>query len=375
MYDGDGKRVKKQDSTGTTKEIWDSENVLEETDGSDATQAVYTLGLAMYGDVLSQRRGGTTQFFHFDAMGSTNQLSNISAMVTDSYLYKAFGITVISSGTTANPFRFVGREGYYLDGDLYTYWLRARIYEPVTGRFTSRDQRGFWSFNNHLFSDSGNSPIYVTTAFGYAKNNPSNLVQPSGQETEQGRQIAKKAGYQSGDIPVLLFPNPGQIPGNIANDIRNECIFNCSGSPLRKVTPGGIYCQGISSPGALLRQCHACKPMSCSRITVGGHGLGGAGVRCVSIGGVSTPCLGCNSDGTTSSLMHQILRCFRHRLSGGGYLRICSCGDCHTVAEQRVFERCLRLMARMLGMKVCACNGYGGTRANFCQCRGQWVCR
>lgn len=39
----DGKRREKQESTGTTKFIWDGEKVVMETDGAGSTQAVYTL--------------------------------------------------------------------------------------------------------------------------------------------------------------------------------------------------------------------------------------------------------------------------------------------------------------------------------------------
>ena len=42
-YNGDGQRVQKLDSTGTTKHIWDGENILLETDGSNVIQVVYTL--------------------------------------------------------------------------------------------------------------------------------------------------------------------------------------------------------------------------------------------------------------------------------------------------------------------------------------------
>ena len=42
-YNGDGQRVQKQDSTGTTKHVWDNQNVLLETDGSNIIQVVYTM--------------------------------------------------------------------------------------------------------------------------------------------------------------------------------------------------------------------------------------------------------------------------------------------------------------------------------------------
>src|SRR5271154_4754380 len=50
----------------------------EEADGNNVTQAVYTLGFAQYGNLVSQRRGGATNFFAFDGLGSTNQLTDIT---------------------------------------------------------------------------------------------------------------------------------------------------------------------------------------------------------------------------------------------------------------------------------------------------------
>ena len=42
-YNGDGQRVQKIDSTGTTKHVWDGQNILLETDASNIIQVVYTL--------------------------------------------------------------------------------------------------------------------------------------------------------------------------------------------------------------------------------------------------------------------------------------------------------------------------------------------
>src|SRR5262249_22670432 len=134
---------------------------------------------APFGDLVSQRRGSSTHYFHFDGLGSTACLSDGSATVTDSYLYKAFGSILASSGATTNPFRFVGREGYYRDGDLETYWLRARMYDPVIGRFLSRDPLGtllgrwlqrdpieFGSRENNLYLMVRNNPVLFTDVTG-----------------------------------------------------------------------------------------------------------------------------------------------------------------------------------------------------------------
>ena len=60
-YNGDGQRVQKQDSSGTTNHIWDEQNVLLETDASNAVQSVYTLEPDHYGNLLSQCAGARHQ--------------------------------------------------------------------------------------------------------------------------------------------------------------------------------------------------------------------------------------------------------------------------------------------------------------------------
>ena len=58
IYNGDGLRVEVQQNTGTSlvRYVWDGQNVLAETDGSNATLAVYTLEPKPYGNLISQRR-------------------------------------------------------------------------------------------------------------------------------------------------------------------------------------------------------------------------------------------------------------------------------------------------------------------------------
>lgn len=43
---------KRQDSTGTTKFVWDQDNVIQETDDADASQVVYTLEPLTYGNLI-----------------------------------------------------------------------------------------------------------------------------------------------------------------------------------------------------------------------------------------------------------------------------------------------------------------------------------
>jgi RHS repeat-associated protein len=91
-------------------------------------------------DILgATRRGGATSYYLYDQLGSTGKLLDSSQAVTDSYSYFAFGDVRTSSGSTANPFKFVGRLGYYDDPSTEFQYLRARYYAPACGRFLARD--------------------------------------------------------------------------------------------------------------------------------------------------------------------------------------------------------------------------------------------
>jgi RHS repeat-associated protein len=64
-------------------------------------------------------------------------MSDEGGEVVCEYVYDAFGNLVSSSGSISQPYEFVGREGYYREGDLYL--LGQRWYNSNVGRFISRD--------------------------------------------------------------------------------------------------------------------------------------------------------------------------------------------------------------------------------------------
>jgi len=170
-YNADSLRVQKQDSTGTTKSIWDGQNILLDANASNVTQSLYSLNPNFFGNLLSQSRAGTSSFFQFDALGSTAALASSLGSLTDTYHYKAFGEAVDGSGSTVNPFRFVGQFGYLFDGDLLQHYLRARQYSSSIARFMSHDPlRNPWQVNSYRYC--GSRPIGV--------------IDPSGLQTMSG---------------------------------------------------------------------------------------------------------------------------------------------------------------------------------------------
>jgi len=67
---------------------------------------------------------------------SMRGLSDAAGNITDRYAYDAYGMVLHQTGATANPYRYRGEQ---YDADLSAYYLRARSYQPATGRFLTTD--------------------------------------------------------------------------------------------------------------------------------------------------------------------------------------------------------------------------------------------
>jgi RHS repeat-associated protein len=202
-YNGDGQRVQKQDSSGTTKHVWDRQNIVVETDGTNAIQVVYTLELAVFGNLVSQRRGSTTSFYLFDVSGTTRQLVNAAEIFTDTYLYDCFGNILATTGSTGNSFLYVGRLGYYNNVDDLSYYLRTRFYSQGTGRFRSRDPLGTRASLN-LYNYVGSNPANVV--------DPSGLVPPPVCCRDQGPFFGKW-------VPILIGASAVSFPSTAPNPV------------------------------------------------------------------------------------------------------------------------------------------------------------
>ena len=83
--------------------------------------------------------------------------------VTDTYEYDAFGNAINKTGATPNNYLYRGEQ---YDPDLGLYYLRARYYNPATGRFLSVDP----------LSDEGQR------RYQYAAANPVDGMDPNGSE-------------------------------------------------------------------------------------------------------------------------------------------------------------------------------------------------
>jgi RHS repeat-associated protein len=94
-------------------------------------------------------------------------------MVTDTYDYDAFGNKINPTGTTPNNYLYRGEQ---YDSDLGLYYLRARYYNPLTGRFMSRDPKDPQLIDSHRVPlDPKGRHKYL-----YAGGDPVNMIDPTG---------------------------------------------------------------------------------------------------------------------------------------------------------------------------------------------------
>jgi len=124
----------------------------------------------VYGNALiSQNRSGVLSYYLVDALGSTRALTNANGVVTDRYVYDAFGRMISQTGNTVNSYLFAGQQWDAATGLDY---LRARYLSVETGRFVSKDP----------LAGSLANPI-TRNGYVYANLNPTLLIDPSGKQT------------------------------------------------------------------------------------------------------------------------------------------------------------------------------------------------
>ena len=173
-YDGLGLRVGVAGPSGTRRFYHDPfGRLLLETDAEGQMVAQYIYA----GGVLVARLGasGDVVYYHFDRNGSTLALTDGQGEVAAAYAYDAYGAVVGRMGDDrvvddwGNPFTYVGALGVMDEGGGLFY-MRARYYDALTGRFVQKDPSGMADGLN-LYTYVSNNPVVWIDPEGQAKAN------------------------------------------------------------------------------------------------------------------------------------------------------------------------------------------------------------
>ena len=143
--------------------FWDplEDNIVQERDESSALVAEYTTEPELYGNLITQDRGGVQRQYHYDALGSTLALTDDNQQVTDTRAYTAFGEIAASTGNTTFPFQYVGQKGDYFESMTSSTVARRRIYDPRQVRWLNE-----WTEGRPGFVYVANSPITFSDPAG-----------------------------------------------------------------------------------------------------------------------------------------------------------------------------------------------------------------
>ena len=213
-YDGQHRRVTRSIREWTSSGwsaienihfIYDGWNVVEEyaLGGGGATlHRSLTWGLDLSGSLqgaggvggllMSEEiTGGTTTayHFHYDGNGNVTEVTDLSGNPAASYRYDAFGNTLVSTGSYAaqNRYRFSTKPLDHEVANAPLYYYGYRHYDPVTGRWPSRDP----------IEEQGGINLY-----GFVANDGVNRVDKLGME-----EVETNSSRMSSPLAIISFEN------------------------------------------------------------------------------------------------------------------------------------------------------------------------
>jgi RHS repeat-associated protein len=210
-YDALGNRIASTHNGVRTEYLIDPMgNVVGQYDGAGSLEAHYVqgLGLASRVDAMNQ-----SDYYEFDALGNTAQLTGPDGTVLNSYSYLPFGESLSASESVANPFTFVGQLGVMREGNGLDF-MRSRWYEAAQGRFTQPDPIGLAGGTN-LYAYVGNNPANLVDPHGLNPNLPPNFGQ-LGLVNPLGKTLSPE---QAARINVGVAGAGGKIAENAAEEI------------------------------------------------------------------------------------------------------------------------------------------------------------
>lgn len=161
-YDGEGLRHELEENGVLVKFLFNEDREVIAEENSERMISRYIRGL---GIICSDNEEAKT-YYHYvsDEQGSVTHILSEEAVILNRYAYDAFGNIISKHESVQNRFCY---NGEMLDHVTQQYYLRARFYNPVIGRFTQEDT---------YYGDGMN-------LYNYCKSNSIGYIDPSGHYT------------------------------------------------------------------------------------------------------------------------------------------------------------------------------------------------
>ena len=178
-YDAEGLRFELLENGRRTSFVYHNGELLQE-EGGEEQGTSYHLGAGME----AFRRGQELSYYHKDEQLSTVFVTDGQGETRNSYQYDAFGIPLETTEQLNNRIRYTGQQ---YDELTEQYYLRARYYNPVAGRFMQEDV--YQGDGLNLYAYCGNNPVVYDDPSGYKRKAcpPQGKISESVDETSYGK--------------------------------------------------------------------------------------------------------------------------------------------------------------------------------------------
>ena len=160
-YDAEYLRAEVFENGGSSRFLYYNGELLAESQPDETVASRYILGYGVAAGWQKEKEG--YHFYHLDEQNSTAYITDSGQRIENSYQYDAFGVI---RGQNENIYNRILYTGQQYDPEVGQYYLRARYYNPVVGRFTQEDPYRGDGLN--LYAYCANNPVTYYDPSGYA---------------------------------------------------------------------------------------------------------------------------------------------------------------------------------------------------------------
>ena len=200
LYDGEGLRAGLSEHGKRSTFIFAGGEIVAELDhGGSASRYIRGYGAA------ALEREGSYYGIHQDEQLSTGWITGADGKIENGYEYDAFGNLLRNSTTVPNRILYGGQQ---YDSETGQYYLRARYYNPVVGRFLQEDS--YHGDGLNLYAYCSNNPVTYYDPSGYGREHNSRAKENVKKENVTVRQGENGSeggrGSRFPENPDDLFP-------------------------------------------------------------------------------------------------------------------------------------------------------------------------
>ena len=221
-YDAEGLRFELLENGRRTSFVYHDGELLQE-EGREEQKTSYHLGAGME----AFRRGQELSYYHRDEQLSTALVTDGQGEIRNSYQYDAFGIPLETTEQLNNRIRYTGQQYDDVTGQ---YYLRARYYNPVAGRFMQEDV--YQGDGLNLYAYCGNNPVVYDDPSGYASTSIGKACPPQGKISESVDETSYGKSSSNCTELVPYYPanngaesDSGSVPNSLLQGDPNTRVY------------------------------------------------------------------------------------------------------------------------------------------------------